>query len=41
MAETEDPTTTSAKPNQCFLYIMMLMMLIFGTANTIVQDYQN
>jgi hypothetical protein len=29
------------KKNMCFIYMMMGGMLIFGSANTLVQDYQN
>ena len=29
------------KKNKCLTYSVMIGMLIFGSANTIVQDYQN
>ena len=29
------------KNNKCLTYTVMIGMLIFGSANTIVQDYQN
>ena len=29
------------KSNKCLAYSVMIGMLIFGSANTIVQDYQN